>query len=210
MTITLVVADDHPIVLGGLVALLGTDPDIEVVGQASNGAEAAEIALRLRPSVVVMDLRMPVLDGVAATEAIKAEWPEAAVIVLTTYDTDEAIVRAVEAGASGYVLKDTPPDELLEAIRRAAGGETVLSPPVAKRLVDRLRDPVTGTLSAREIEVLREVAVGNTNAVIANRLHISQATVKTHLLHIYEKLGVSDRAAAVARAYERGVLSGLP
>lgn len=207
MTITLVVADDHPIVRGGLVALLGTDPDIDVIGEASDGVEAVEAALRLRPSAVVMDLRMPNLDGVAATIAIKAEWPEAAVIVLTTYDTDEAIVRAVEAGASGYVLKDTPPDDLVDAIRRAAAGETVLSPPVAKRLVERMRGPDTSSLSTREIEVLREVAGGNTNAVIADRLHISQATVKTHLLHIYDKLGVSDRAAAVSRAYETGVLT---
>lgn len=205
--ITLVVADDHPVVRQGLVALLGTDPEIEVVGEAADGREAVDVALELRPSVIVMDLRMPDLDGVAATEAIKQVWPEAAVVVLTTYDTDEAIVRAVEAGASGYVLKDTPPDDLLQAIRRAAAGETVLSPPVAKRLVERMQSPEASTLSTREIEVLREVASGNTNGVIAERLHISQATVKTHLLHIYTKLGVSDRAAAVARAYETGVLN---
>lgn len=207
MTITLLVADDHPVVRGGLVALLGADPDIEIVGEAADGEAAVEAALRLRPSVIVMDLRMPKLDGAAATAAIRAEWAEAAVIVLTTYDTDEAIVRAVEAGATGYLLKDTPPDDLVDAIRRAAAGETVLAPPVAKRLVERLRDPEAGALSIREIEVLREVAGGNTNSDIADRLHISQATVKTHLLHIYGKLGVSDRAAAVARAYEKGVLS---
>ncbi len=205
--ITLVVADDHPVVRKGLVALLGTDPEMKVVGEASDGREAVEVALALRPSVIVMDLRMPDMDGVAATEAIKQVWPQAAVVVLTTYDTDEAIVRAVEAGASGYVLKDTPPDDLLQAIRRASSGETVLSPPVAKRLVERMQSPEASTLSTREIEVLREVAHGNTNGVIAERLHISQATVKTHLLHIYTKLGVSDRAAAVARAYESGVLS---
>ena len=206
--ITLVVADDHPVVRQGLVALLGTDPDIDVIGEASDGREATEVALALRPSVIVMDLRMPELDGVAATQAIKQVWPEAAVVVLTTYDTDEAIVRAVEAGASGYVLKDTPPDDLIQAIRRAALGETVLSPPVAKRLVERMQAPESSTLSTREIEVLREVASGNTNGEIAASLHISQATVKTHLLHIYAKLGVSDRAAAVARAYENGVLTG--
>lgn len=206
-TISLVVADDHPVVRGGLVALLSADPNIQVVGEAQDGAEAVEVALRLRPSAVVMDLRMPNMDGVAATAAIKEAWPEATVIMLTTYDTDEAIVRAVEAGAAGYVLKDTPPDELIHSIRQAAAGETVLSPPVAKRLVERLRSPETASLSKREIEVLREVANGNTNGVIAERLHISQATVKTHLLHIYDKLGVSDRAAAVSRAYETGVLS---
>ncbi|MGI9595375.1 MAG: response regulator [Acidimicrobiales bacterium] len=207
MTITLVVVDDHPVVRGGLVALLGADPDIEIVAEAADGRDAVTEALAHRPSAVVMDLQMPNLDGVAATTAIKAAWPEAIVVVLTTYDTDEAIVRAVEAGAAGYVLKDTPPDELIKVIRQAAAGETVLSPPVAKRLVERLRSPDASTLSAREIEVLRQVAGGNTNATIATNLHISQATVKTHLLHIYGKLGVSDRAAAVARAYETGVLS---
>jgi DNA-binding NarL/FixJ family response regulator len=206
--ITLVVADDHPVVRQGLVALLGTDPDIEVIGEAADGSEATDVVLSLRPSVVVMDLQMPVVDGVAATQAIKQVWPEAAIVVLTTYDSDEAIVRALEAGASGFVLKDTPPDDLIQAIRRAATGETVLSPPVAKRLVERMQSPESATLSSREIEVLREVANGNTNSVIADHLHISQATVKTHLLHIYTKLGVSDRAAAVARAYESGVLAG--
>jgi DNA-binding NarL/FixJ family response regulator len=123
--ITLVVADDHPVVRQGLVALLGTDPDIEVIGEAADGSEATEVVLSLRPSVVVMDLQMPVVDGVAATQAIKQVWPEAAIVVLTTYDSDEAIVRALEAGASGFVLKDTPPDDLIQAIRRAATGETV-------------------------------------------------------------------------------------
>lgn len=207
MTITLVVADDHPIVRGGIVALLAAEPDMEVVAEASNGVEAAEAALALRPSAVLMDLRMPELDGVGAIEAILAEWPDAAIVVLTTYDTDEAIVRAIEAGATGYLLKDAPSDELIDAVRRAAAGETVLAAPVAKRLVERVRDPQAGALSLREIEVLRGVASGNTNAAIAAHLHISQATVKTHLLHIYDKLGVSDRAAAVAEAYERGVLT---
>ncbi len=127
--------------------------------------------------------------------------------MLTTYDTDEAIVRAVEAGASGYVLKDTPADDLIDAVRRAAAGETVLAPPVAKRLVERVRQPAATTLTSREIEIIREVANGRANAAIAEHLHISQATVKTHLIHIYDKLGVSDRAGAVARAYETGVLT---
>lgn len=206
MTVELLVVDDHPIVRGGLVALLSAVDDIEVVGEAADGAEAVEAALRLRPSAILMDLRMPHVDGVEAIQRIRAEWDTAPVIVLTTYDTDEAIVRAIEAGATGYLLKDAPPEELIDAIRRAADGETVLAPPVAKRLVDRVRDPEAGALSLREIEVLREVAAGNTNVDIAARLHISQATVKTHLVHIYDKLGVSDRAAAVARAYEIGVL----
>ncbi len=204
--ITLVVVDDHPVVRQGLVALLSAEPDIEVLAQAADGSEAVDLVLELRPSAVIMDLRMPVMDGVTATAAIRATWPEAAVLVLTTYDTDEAIVRAVEAGASGYLLKDAPPEDLLDAIRRAAAGETVLAPPVAKRLVDRIREPDAVALSLRELEVLREVAGGNTNAGIAGRLHISEATVKTHLLHIYDKLSVSDRAAAVAQGYERGLL----
>jgi DNA-binding NarL/FixJ family response regulator len=207
VNITLLVADDHPVVRGGIVSLLSAELDIDVVAECSNGAEAVDAALRLRPSAILMDLRMPVLDGVGAITLIRAEWPDAAIVVLTTYDTDEAIVQAIEAGASGYLLKDAPPDDLVEAVRRAAAGETVLAPSVAKRLVDRVRSPGTGTLSLREIEVLREVASGNTNADIADRLHISQATVKTHLLHIYDKLGVSDRAAAVGRAYDTGVLS---
>lgn len=205
MTITLVVVDDHPIVRGGIVALLSAEPDIDIVAEAANGREAIDAALEHRPSAILMDLRMPELDGVGAIEAIRGEWPDAAVVVLTTYDTDEAIVRALEAGASGYLLKDAPSADLIDAVRRAAAGETVLAPPVAKRLVDRVRDPQAGALSLREIEVLRGVAAGNTNGSIAAELHISQATVKTHLLHIYDKLGVSDRAAAVAVAYERGV-----
>ncbi|MFT6291577.1 MAG: DNA-binding NarL/FixJ family response regulator [Ilumatobacter sp.] len=207
MNITLLVVDDHPVVRGGIVSLLSAEPDIDVVAECGDGAEAVDAALRLRPAAILMDLRMPILDGVGAITLIRAQWPEAAIVVLTTYDTDEAIVRAIEAGASGYLLKDAPPDDLVDAVRRAAAGETVLAPSVAKRLVDRVRSPGTGALSPREIEVLREVASGNTNAHIAERLHISQATVKTHLLHIYDKLGVSDRAAAVARAYDTGVLS---
>lgn len=207
MTITLVVADDHPVVRSGIVSLLAAEPDMEIVAEAANGIEAVDAALHHRPSVVLMDLRMPELDGVGAIEAIRKAWPDAAIVVLTTYDTDEAIVRAIEAGATGYLLKDAPSEDLIDAVRRAAAGETVLAPPVAKRLVDRVRDPEAGALSLREIEVLREVASGNTNAEIAGQLHISQATVKTHLLHIYDKLGVSDRAAAVAAAYESGVLT---
>lgn len=206
MTITLVVADDHPVVRGGLVSLLATESDIDVVAEVADGRQAVEAVLRLRPSAVLMDLRMPELDGVGAIEAIRAEWSEAAIVVLTTYDTDEAIVRAIEAGASGYLLKDAPLDDLIDAVRRAAVGETVLAPPVARRLVERVRHAGTGTLSLREIEVLREVASGCGNAGIADRLHISQATVKTHLLHIFDKLGVSDPAAAVAVAYEEGIL----
>ncbi len=210
MTVSVLVVDDHPIMRGGIVTLLSTDDDIVVVAEAGDGDEAARRAIELRPDVTLMDLRMPVLDGVGSIERIRSEWSDATIVVLTTYDTDEAIVRAIEAGAAGYLLKDAPPDELLDAVKRAANGDTVLAAPVAKRLVERVRDPAAGALSQRELEVLRAVASGNTNAQIAGELHISQATVKTHLLHIYDKLGVTDRAAAVARAYDSGILtSGL-
>ena len=205
--ITVVVADDHPVVLRGITALLAAEPDIEVVAQVTDGQEAVDAALRLRPRVIVMDLRMPVLDGADATATLKERWPDAPVIVLTTYGSDEEIVRALDAGASGYLLKDAPPDDLVDAVRRAAAGETVLGAPVAKRLVERSVATTSTALTSREIEILREVANGNTNAEVAERLHISQATVKTHLLHIYGKLGVADRAAAVARGFETGSLS---
>lgn len=205
--IKVVVADDHPVVRSGIVGLLEAEADIEVVGQAADGRQAIAAAVRHDPTVVLMDLRMPDVDGVAATKAIRERCPGVAVVVLTTFDTDEAIVRAVDAGASGYLLKDAPTDELVDAVRRAAAGETVLAAPISKRLVERMRTTSVDALTPREIEVLREVARGNTNAEVAELLHISEATVKTHLLHIYGKLAVSDRAAAVAKAYETGVLS---
>lgn len=201
------VADDHPIVRQGVVALLEGEADIEVVAAVPDGRAALSAVLAEGPDVVVMDLRMPEMDGVEATRAIRARRPDVAVLVVTTYDTDEAIVRAVEAGAAGYMLKDAPTEDLVDAVRRAAAGETVLAPPITRRLVQRSHKVSPDALTSREIAVLREVANGNTNAVIAERLHISEATVKTHLIHIYDKLAVSDRAAAVARAYERGVLS---
>lgn len=206
-TVRVVVADDHPIVRQGVVALLGDEPDIDVVADVADGRAAVSAALADDPDVVLMDLRMPVMDGVEATEAIRERRPDVAVLVLTTYDTDEAIVRAVEAGAAGYMLKDSPTEALVDAVRRAASGETVLAPPITRRLMQRMHKVSPDALTAREIEVLREVANGNTNAEVAERLHISEATVKTHLIHIYDKLAVSDRAAAVARAYEKGILS---
>jgi DNA-binding NarL/FixJ family response regulator len=205
--IRVVVADDHPIVRQGVVALLEEESDIEVVAEVANGRAALSAALTEDPDIVLMDLRMPEMDGVEATRAVRERRPDIAVLVLTTYDTDEAIVRAVEAGASGYMLKDSPTEDLIDAVRRAAAGETVLAPPITKRLVDRSHKVSPDALTPREIDVLREVANGNTNSAIAERLHISEATVKTHLIHIYNKLAVSDRAAAVARAYEKGVLS---
>lgn len=205
--IRVVVADDHPIVRQGIVALLESEPDVEVLAEVADGRAALSAALTKDPDLILMDLRMPEMDGVEATAAVSKRCPEVAVLVLTTYDTDEAIVRAVEAGAVGYMLKDSPTEDLVDAVRRAAAGETVLAPPVSKRLSDRRQKVNPDALTSREIDVLREVAGGNTNAEIAQRLHISEATVKTHLIHIYDKLAVSDRAAAVARAYEKGVLS---
>jgi len=205
--IRVVVADDHPIVRQGVVALLEDESNVEVVADVADGRAALSAVLAENPDVVLMDLRMPEMDGVEATKAVRERRPEVAVLVLTTYDTDEAIVRAVEAGAAGYMLKDSPTEDLVDAVRRAAAGETVLASPITKRLVERNHRNSPDALTSREIDVLREVANGNTNAVIAERLHISEATVKTHLIHIYDKLAVSDRAAAVARAYERGFLT---
>ncbi|MFZ0013411.1 MAG: response regulator transcription factor [Acidimicrobiia bacterium] len=207
MRIRVVVADDHPIVRQGVVALLENESDIEIVADVADGRAALSAVLAEDPDVVLMDLRMPEMDGVEATKAVRERRPEVAVLVLTTYDTDEAIVRAVEAGAAGYMLKDSPTEDLVDAVRRAAAGETVLAPPITKRLVERMHKASPDALTSREIDVLREVANGNTNAEVAERLHISEATVKTHLIHIYDKLAVSDRAAAVSRAYERGVLT---
>lgn len=206
-TIRVVVADDHPIVRQGVVALLEDEPDIEVVADVADGRAALSAVLAEEPDVVLMDLRMPEMDGVEATRAVKERRPDVAVLVVTTYDTDEAIVRAVEAGAAGYMLKDSPTEDLVDAVRRAAAGETVLAPAITKRLVERMHKVSPDALTSREIDVLRQVANGNTNAEIAERLHIGEATVKTHLIHIYGKLAVSDRAAAVARAYEKGFLS---
>lgn len=205
--IRVVVVDDHPIVRQGIVALLTSEDDIEVVAEVSDGRQAIAAAVREEPNLVLMDLRMPDVDGVAATKAIVERCPGVAVLVLTTFDTDEAIVQAVDAGASGYLLKDTPTDDLVEGVRRAAAGETVLASTISRRMIERMRTTTSHALTGREIEVLREVAQGNTNSEVAAKLHISQATVKTHLLHIYDKLSVSDRAAAVAKAYEKGILT---
>ncbi|MEO1061260.1 MAG: response regulator transcription factor [Actinomycetota bacterium] len=205
--ITVVLVDDHPIVRAGIRQVVEADGDVEVIAEAGDGAEAVTVVRRTRPDVVLMDLRMPDLDGVSATQRLRADLPDTQVLVLTTYDTDDLIVQAVEAGAVGYLLKDTEPDDLRGAIRRAAAGETVLSPPVAARLVQRLRAPDPTTLTPRELEILGQVAEGRTNAEIAEALHVGRATVKTHLLHIFDKLGVNDRTAAVATAFRRGILT---
>jgi DNA-binding NarL/FixJ family response regulator len=204
--IRLIIVDDHPVVRDGLRGIIAGDPEIEVVGEASDGAEALAVAESLRPDVILMDLRMRGLGGVAAIKALAEQGTAARVLVLTTYDSDSDVVPALEAGATGYLLKDAPRDELIRAIHAAARGETVLAPSVASRLVSQLRAPAQDTLSDRELEVLTLIARGETNAGAAARLFISEATVKTHLLHIHAKLDVNDRAAAVAAAYERGLL----
>ncbi len=204
--IRIVLADDHPVVREGLAGMLAAEADLEVVGQATNGQEAVRLAAELRPHVVLTDLRMPVLDGVGAIGEIRRVAPGTQVLVLTTYDTDADILRAVEAGAAGYLLKDTPRAVLVDAVRAAARGETVLAPTVAARLVSHIRDD-REALTRRELEVLREVARGAANAQVAERLHIGEATVKTHLVHVFTKLGVDGRTAAVARAMELGILS---
>lgn len=197
--------DDHPVVRTGLRMLL-TTAEIEVVAEADNGLDAVRFAGEHDVDVVLMDLQMgPGIDGVAATAQILAQPDAPRVLILTTYDTDRNILRAVEAGASGYLLKDAPPDDLVDAVHRAARGETVLAPVVADRLLARLRNPAP-TLSARELEVLRQVSRGRSNREVAKELFLSEATVKTHLVHVFEKLGVDSRTGAVARARELGLL----
>ncbi len=204
--IRVVLADDHPIVRGGLATLLGTADGIEVTAQASNGQEAVAAVAETLPDVVLMDLRMPVLDGAGATAQIRDRFPGTKVLILTTYDGDADIVRAVESGAVGYLLKDSAGDVIIDAVFAAARGETVLAPPVAARLVSRLRTPDLPQLTAREIEVLRCVSHGLSNVEAAARLHIAEATVKTHLLRVFNKLDVDDRTRAVVIAMERGLL----
>jgi DNA-binding NarL/FixJ family response regulator len=202
--IRLLIADDHPVVRDGLSGMFSGDDGFEVIGQAANGAQAVTLACALEPDVILMDLRMPEMDGVAAIAELARRKVAARVLVLTTYDTDSDVVRAVEAGATGYLLKDSPRGDLLRAVRAAARGEAALSPSVATRLLGQVRAPAQEPLSQRELEVLELVARGATNREAAAKLFISEATVKTHLLHIYAKLGVSDRAAAVAEGFQRG------
>ncbi len=204
--IRLLIADDHPVVRNGLRGMLASQTDIEVVGEAEDGAVAFRLAAEISPDVVLMDLRMPVMDGVSAIREIKENQPTVQILVLTTYDSDADILPAVEAGATGYLLKDSSREELFKAIRAAARGEAVLAPSVAARLMGQIRAPAEEKLSNREIEVLQLVAEGSNNREIAKHLHISQATVKSHLMHIFSKLGVSDRTAAVTTALQRGIL----
>lgn len=206
-SIRILITDDHPVVREGLAGMLAGQPDFEVVGMAEDGETAVRLHASLSPDVTLMDLQMPGLDGVGAIEAIKAQQTSAHILVLTTYDSDADILRAIEAGATGYLLKDTPREELFRAIRTAAKGESVLAPAVAARLMTRMRAPAEENLSGREIEVLQLVAKGYSNKEIGKELRISTATVKTHLIHIYNKLGVDDRTAAVTTALEKGIIT---
>ncbi|WP_375001881.1 response regulator [Aeromicrobium sp. CTD01-1L150] len=203
--VTVVIVDDHPVVRDGLRGMCQAAPDVEVVGEAGDGVEAVEVVARLDPDVVLMDLRMPGGSGVEAIATLTGRGSRARILVLTTYDTDRDIMAALDAGATGYLLKDAPRSDLFAAIRAAAAGESVLSPAVATRVVARARSSSTA-LSSREADVLALVAKGHSNREIARSLFVSEATVKTHLSHLYDKLGVKDRAAAVAIGYDRGLL----
>ncbi|MFB8019675.1 response regulator [Streptomyces rubiginosohelvolus] len=208
-TVTLVVVDDHPVVRDGLRGMFTAAPGFEVLGEAADGVDALAVVGELDPDVVLMDLRMPGGGGVAAIAELTRRGARSKVLVLTTYDTDSDTLPAIEAGATGYLLKDAPREELFAAVRAAADGRSVLSPAVASRLMTRVRtpaaDPAASALSAREREVLVLVARGTTNREIAAELFISEATVKTHLTHVFAKLGAKDRAAAVAVGYDRGI-----
>jgi len=206
--IKLLIVDDHPVVRDGLRGMFAGDERFDVRGEAADGREALAVARAVDPDVVLMDLRMPGMDGVATIRALREQGFSARVLVLTTYDTDSDVLPAIKAGATGYLLKDTPREELFRAVAAAHRGESVLSPAVAGRLMGELRSPAREPLSQRELEVLGLIARGCTNKEAASRLFISEATVKTHLLHAYAKLGVRDRAAAVAAAFERGLLGG--
>ncbi|NNG36717.1 response regulator [Nakamurella aerolata] len=201
--VRVVVVDDHPVVRDGIKGMLSQDDRLEVIGEAADGAEAIAVVTKVRPDVVVMDLRMPGTDGVAAIRALRAAGSPAHILVLTTYDTDRDIRTAVDAGADGYLLKATPRSELVDAVLRAAAGQSVLGPTAAASLMARRRD---AELTDRELQVLAAIAKGGTNREVAKELLVSEATVKTHLLRLYPKLGVRDRAAAVRVAYERGLL----
>ncbi|MFC4945445.1 response regulator [Pseudonocardia sp. GCM10023141] len=204
--IRLLLADDHPVVRRGLRAVLETEPGFTVVAEAATAEQAVALATSETVDVVLMDLQFgPGMHGAAATAAITARPGAPRVLVLTTYDTDADILAAIEAGATGYLLKDAPPDELAAAVRTAAAGRSALAPTVARRLMARMRTPATA-LSRRETEVLELVADGLSNQQISKRLHLSQATVKSHLVHVYSKLGVDSRTAAVAAATDRGVI----
>ncbi len=209
--IKILIADDHPVVREGLSAMLSKEYDIQVVGEAENGTEAIKKASELQPDVVLMDLRMPELDGVEAMRQIRVKNPEMKFIVLTTYDNDEYIFKGIEAGARAYLLKDAPREELFEAIRAVYKGESLIQPAVAGKVLDRFAElsrqvQVPEALSGREVEVLDLMAKGAANKLIAATLSIGESTVKTHIQSIFQKLGVGDRTEAVTQAIKKGII----
>ncbi|GAB4523228.1 MAG: response regulator transcription factor [Anaerolineae bacterium] len=206
MAIRLLLVDDHPVVRAGLHGMLAHQPDFVIVGEGVNGEEALTLCAIHQPDVILLDLRMPVMDGLSALRQLREKYPAVQVLILTTYDSDQDIVAAVHAGAVGYLLKDAPREDLYQAIRAAARGESVLNPTVAARLMQHIRTPEANKLTEREVAVLRHVSEGLTNKQIGKALFISEATVKTHLIHIFDKLNVPDRAAAVRTAIEQGIL----
>jgi DNA-binding NarL/FixJ family response regulator len=212
MSLRVLVADDQSMVRAGFRMLLSSEPDIEVVAEASNGLEAVEKAARFHPTVVLMDIRMPELDGLQATRRILAADDGARILILTTFDLDEYVYEALRAGASGFVLKDDPPEQLLTAIRTVAAGDALLSPGITKRVINQFTrishptpPPELGELTEREVEVFRLVARGLSNAEIGQELYISETTVKTHITHILQKLNLRDRVQAVVLAHESGL-----
>lgn len=207
MSVRVLVVDDHPMMRAGLTALFDTDPSIQVVAAVGTTAEALAVVSSERPDVVLLDLQFNrTFEGAQATRDIRALPDPPAVLILTNFDTDADIIEAIEAGAAGYLLKDAAPGDITAAIRAAAGGETALAPSVATRLFARMQQ-LHSALSVRELEVLALVACGHSNTVIARQLHLSETTVKSHLAHIYPKLGVNSRTAAVAEARKRGMIS---
>jgi DNA-binding NarL/FixJ family response regulator len=204
--IRVLVVDDHPVVRHGLIAILRYEPDIEVVGDAADGLEAVQLILEQRPDVVLLDLRLPHLDGVEVMRQVRAQAAQVRFLVLTTYDTDEYIGPALAAGAQGYLLKDALPDELAQGVRAVMRGRAALEPEVAARLLERMSDGEREELSARELEVLRLLVAGASNRQLAQQLQLSENTIKTHISRIFGKLGVQSRAEAVAVALQRGLV----
>lgn len=207
MTIRVMLVDDHPIVRAGIAGMLAHTEGIEVVGEAANGQEALAVIQRIQPDVLLLDLRMPIMDGPTMIRELRSSGNQIGVLVLTTYDTDADILRATEAGANGYLLKDTSLADLVQAIRATHAGDAWLAPTVAAQVMKSLRGPDAEKLSTRELQVLKLVAEGYSNKEIASELHVSPATVKTHLIHVFRKLDVNDRTAAVTVALDRGILT---
>jgi DNA-binding NarL/FixJ family response regulator len=215
MTLRVLVVDDQALVRAGFRLILDSEPGITVVGEAADGREAIELAMELRPDLVVMDIRMPEVDGIVATRHILQENPEARVLVLTTFDLDEYVYEALKAGASGFLLKDAPPEQLIAAVKTVASGESLLAPSITRKLIEHyVRQPTAAPnrsaadeqLTPREVDVLELIGRGFTNAEIALHLVLSEATVKTHVAHIFDKLSLRDRAQAVVYAYESGLV----